>query len=245
MNPISPAQLYQRSQVSTNNSRRRFLGTLAAGGAALVAAPWVRIGHAAPFTLPELPYPENALEPVISSRTLSFHYGEHHKGYVNKLNQLVQGTEFADAPLEQIIIATADQPDQAAIFNNAAQVWNHTFYWQSLKANGGGKPAGEFGTKIEESFGSYDAMKTECINKAMDQFGTGWVWLVEEEGKLKFINMPDAENPVGKGPKPLLTVDVWEHAYYLDYQNRRKEYVDAVIEKLLNWDFAAENLARP
>lgn len=245
MNQSSRARLSDPKQVTASVSRRHFLGTLAAGGAALIAAPWVRIGHAAPFTVPELPYPENALEPVISSRTLSFHYGEHHVGYVNKLNQLVQGTDFADAPLEQIIIATANQPDQSAIFNNAAQVWNHTFYWASLKANGGGKPTGELKTKVEESFGDYDAMKAEFIDKALAQFGTGWVWLVEEEGKLKFINMPDAENPVGKGPKPLLTVDVWEHAYYLDYQNRRKDYVDAVIEKLLNWDFAAENLAKP
>jgi Fe-Mn family superoxide dismutase len=211
----------------------------------VVAAPWVRIGHAAPITLPGLPYAEDALEPVISGRTLSFHYGKHHQGYVDKLNTLIQGTDFADADIEEIIIATADQEDSTAIFNNAAQVWNHTFYWASLKANGGGKPTGELKTKIDESFGDYEAMKKEYVDKALGQFGTGWAWLVEQDGKLAIVNTPDAVTPIIQGQKPLLTIDVWEHAYYLDYQNRRKDYVNAVIDHLLNWDFALENLARP
>lgn len=237
--------LPQTKQTPDSTSRRRFLGALVAGSAAMVAAPWVRIGHAASITLPDLPYAENALEPVISGQTLSFHYGKHHKGYVDKLNTLVQGTDFADANVEEIIIATADQPDNAAIFNNAAQVWNHTFYWASLKAKGGGKPTGELGAKIEESFGGYDAMKNEYVDKATGQFGSGWAWLVEEGGKLAIVNTPNAVTPLIHGQKPLLTIDVWEHAYYLDYQNRRKDYVNAVMDQLLNWDFAAENLARP
>jgi Fe-Mn family superoxide dismutase len=245
MNRPSLNQLPQKRQAPGGVSRRQFLGTLAAGSAAVVAAPWVRIGHAAPVTLPDLPYAENALEPVISGRTISFHYGKHHQGYVDKLNTLLQGTDFVDAKLEEIIITTADQPNNTAIFNNAAQVWNHTFYWASLKANGGGKPAGELETKIEESFGGYETMKNEFVDKAVGQFGTGWAWLVEENGKLAIVNTPDAETPIPKGQKPLLTIDVWEHAYYLDYQNRRKDYVNAVIDRLLNWDFAAENLAQP
>ncbi len=237
--------LHQKRSAPEGFSRRRFLGALAAGSAIVVAAPWVRIGHAAPITMPDLPYAENALEPVISGRTLSFHYGKHHQGYVDKLNTLIQGTDFADAKLEEIIIATADQEDNADIFNNAAQVWNHTFYWASLKANGGGQPTGDLKTKIEESFGSYDTMKQEYLDKASGQFGSGWAWLVEQDGKLAIVNTPDAVTPLVQEKKPLLTIDVWEHAYYLDYQNRRKDYVNAVIDRLLNWDFAAQNLARP
>lgn len=245
MKPTFFNPLPQKRQTQNGVSRRRFLGALAAGSAAFVAAPWVRIGHAAPISMPKLPYAENALEPIISARTLSFHYGKHHQGYVDKLNTLIQGTDFADAKLEEIIITTADQGNNADIFNNAAQVWNHTFYWASLKANGGAKPAGELKTKIDESFGSYDTMKKEYVDKATGQFGSGWAWLVEEDDKLAIVNTPDAVTPIVRGQKPLLTIDVWEHAYYLDYQNRRKDYVNAVIDHLLNWNFAAENFARP
>lgn len=194
-------------------------------------------------TLPPLPFSKDALAPIISANTIGFHYGKHHKGYVDNLNKLVTGTEFADLPLEKIILATAGQPDKAAIFNNAAQVWNHTFYWNSLKPNGGGEPPAALKQKIEASFGSVDACKKELATAATSQFGSGWAWLVLDGDKLKTIKTGNAELPLTHGLKPLLTIDVWEHAYYLDYQNRRPDHVNAVIDKLINWDFAAGNLA--
>lgn len=194
------------------------------------------------ITLPPLPFAENALEPVISAKTLSFHYGKHHKAYVDNLNKLIAGTEFADQPLEKIVAATAGKPDKAGIFNNAAQVWNHTFYWHSLKANGGGEPPATLKQKIEASFGSVDNLKKELTTAATTQFGSGWAWLVQDKDKLKVVKTPNAETPVTQGVTPLLTVDVWEHAYYLDYQNKRPDYVAAVLDKLLNWGFAADNL---
>jgi Fe-Mn family superoxide dismutase len=195
-----------------------------------------------PRVLPPLPYADNALEPVISANTIGFHYGKHHKAYVDNLNKLTAGTEFADLPLEKIIAATAGKPDKAAIFNNAAQTWNHTFYWRSLKPNGGGEPPAGMKQKIEASFGTLDALKKELAAAAMGQFGSGWAWLVLDGGKLKVVKTGNADNPLTAGLKPLLTIDVWEHAYYLDYQNRRADYVNAVLEKVMNWDFAAENL---
>jgi Fe-Mn family superoxide dismutase len=199
---------------------------------------------AEPFSLPPLPYPPNALEPVISANTLSFHHGKHHKAYVDNLNKLVTGTELEGQSLEQIIQATAGKADKAGIFNNAAQVWNHTFYWQCLKGNGGGQPPADIAQKIEAAFGGYDNFKKELANAAVTQFGSGWAWLVAEGDAVKIVKTANAENPMTKGQRPLLTIDVWEHAYYLDYQNRRPDHVNAVIDKLLNWDFAAENLAR-
>jgi Fe-Mn family superoxide dismutase len=196
------------------------------------------------FTLPPLPYAENALAPVISANTLSFHYGKHHKAYVDNLNNLVKGTEHESAPLEKIIRETAGKADKTGIFNNAAQVWNHTFYWNCLKAGGGGKPTGRIAQMIDSDLGGYDNFKKEFATACTTQFGSGWAWLVAEGGKLRLAKTPNAEVPFTKGATPLLTIDVWEHAYYLDYQNRRPDYANAVIDKLLNWDFATENLSR-
>ena len=194
------------------------------------------------ITLPPLPYAENALEPVISANTLSFHHGKHHKTYVDNLNNLIKGTDYENAPLEKIINETAGKADKAPLFNNAAQVWNHTFYWNSLKGNGGGKPTGKLAQLIDSSFGSFDNFKKEMSTTTVSQFGSGWGWLVQDGGTLKVVKTANAEVPFTKGQKPLLTIDVWEHAYYLDHQNKRAAYVDAVIDKLLNWEFAAQNL---
>jgi len=196
------------------------------------------------FTLPPLPYPENALDPVISANTLSFHYGKHHKAYVDNLNKLAAGTEYESMPLEQIIRDTAGKPDKTGVFNNAAQVWNHTFYWNCMRHGGGGKPSGRIAQMIDSDLGGYDNFKKEFATACTTQFGSGWGWLVAEGGKLRLMKTPNAEVPFTKGATPLLTIDVWEHAYYLDYQNRRPDYANAVIEKLLNWDFAAQNLSR-
>ena len=228
-------------------NRRRFLSTLLAGSAVL-ACPVPFLNHPAraatgPFTLPPLPYPDNALNPVISANTIGFHYGKHHQGYVNQLNQLVAGTPLAEQSLERVIAATAGKADQAAIFNNAAQVWNHTFYWNSLRPKGGGKPAGMLADLIDKSFGGYDAFKAEFIKAATSQFGSGWAWLVKVGDKLAITKTANADTPIAHGQQPLLTVDVWEHAYYLDYQNRRADYVTAVLDNLINWEFAAQNLA--
>ena len=195
------------------------------------------------FTLPPLPWAENALEPVISANTISFHYGKHHKTYVDNLNNLVKGTDYENATLEKIITETAGKADKAGLFNNAAQVWNHTFYWNGLTWNGGGgKPPGKVAQMIDAAFGSYDNFKKELSATSVSQFGSGWGWLVLDGGALKIVKTPNAEVPFTKGQKPLLTLDVWEHAYYLDYQNRRAAYLDAVIDKLVNWDFVAQNL---
>ena len=194
------------------------------------------------FTLPPLPFAENALEPVISANTLSFHYGKHHKTYVDNLNNLVKGTDYENASLEKIINETAGKADKAGLFNNAAQTWNHTFYWHSMKGNGGGKPSGKLAEMIDAAFGGYDNFKKEFSATTVSQFGSGWGWLVLDGGALKIVKTSNAEVPFTKGQKPLLTIDVWEHAYYLDQQNKRAVYVDAVIDKLLNWSFAAQNL---
>jgi len=197
---------------------------------------------ASSIVLPPLPYAENALEPVLTSKTLSFHYGKHHKAYVDNLNKLITGTDYSDLSLEEIIKATVGQPERAAIFNNAAQIWNHTFYWNSLSPKGGGDPPAALKHKIEASFGSVDAFKKELAAAAVSQFGSGWAWLVLEDGKLKVVKTANAEDPLTTGKKPLLTIDVWEHAYYLDYQNRRPDYVNAVLDKLINWEFVLQNV---
>jgi superoxide dismutase, Fe-Mn family len=194
------------------------------------------------IALPPLPFDQGALAPVISANTLSFHYGKHHKTYVDTLNKLIVGSDFDDMPLENIIRATARQSDYAAIFNNAAQAWNHTFYWKSLRAKGGGDPPAVLKTLMQSSFGSVDQCKRELSKAAVAEFGSGWTWLVQDGGKLKIVTTPDAKTPLTDSPKPLLTIDVWEHAYYLDYQNRRVDYVNALIDKLANWEFAEENL---
>lgn len=229
-------------------NRRRFLTVLLAGSAALafgdLAVPrQARAAASGPFTLPPLPYPENALSPAISANTVGFHYGKHHQGYVNNLNQLVAGTPLADQSLEAVIKTTTGKPDQVAIFNNAAQVWNHTFYWNSMRPNGGGKPSGALAELIEKSFGDYDKFKAEFAKTATSQFGSGWAWLAKDGDKLIITKTGNADTPIAHGQQPLLTVDVWEHAYYLDYQNRRADYVAAVLDKLTNWEFAEKNLA--
>jgi Fe-Mn family superoxide dismutase len=197
---------------------------------------------ASPHVLPPLPYAENALEPVITANTISFHYGKHHKAYVDNLNKLVAGTEYADLSLEKIITGTAGLSEKAAIFNNAAQIWNHTFYWNSLKPKGGGEPPAALKQRIEASFGSVDACEKELAAAAVSQFGSGWAWLVVKNGKLEVMKTSNADTPIAHDVKPLLTVDVWEHAYYLDYQNRRGDYLDSLIKNLINWDFANSNL---
>ena len=199
---------------------------------------------AAPFTLPELPYAQNALAPALSAKTLNIHYGKHHKGYVERLNAAVSGTRFADMPLEELIVKTAGRPGEAAIFNNAAQVWNHDFYWQSLSPKGGGEPKGELSRKIEFAFESYANFIKQFSEIAATAFGSGWVWLMEDEGRLQIVATSNADNPSSLWlGRALLAVDVWEHAYYLDYQNRRKDYVEALLRKSINWRFAERNLA--
>jgi len=193
-------------------------------------------------TLPPLPYGQSALDPVISANTLGFHYGKHHKTYVDTLNKLIAGTQFSSMSLEEIVRATAGKADKAAIFNNAAQAWNHTFYWQSLKPKGGGEPPAVLKKLIESAFGSVDDFKKELSAAAVGQFGSGWAWLVKEGDRVKIVKTGNANTPLTDGMTPLLTIDVWEHAYYLDYQNRRVDYVNALIDKLANWEFAAKNL---
>ena len=195
-----------------------------------------------PFTLPTLPYAENALDPVISANTLGFHYGKHHRGYVDNLNKAVAGTPFADMPLEKIVAATVGVADKTAVYNNASQHWNHSFYWRSLRPSGGGEPPAALRQKIESSFGSIDGCRKELQTAATTQFGSGWAWLVQDGDRLAVVKTGNADSPLAKGQRPLLTIDVWEHAYYLDYQNKRADHVAAVIGKLLNWGFAAENL---
>ena len=202
------------------------------------------IHASSPLVLPPLPYAENALEPVVSAKTISFHYGKHHKGYVDNLNKLISGTEHLEMSLEEIIKNTAKKPEKTAIFNNAAQTWNHTFYWKSLSPKGGGEPPASLKKQIEASFGSVDACKKELASAALSQFGSGWAWLVLDGDILKVIKTTNADNPLMIGMKPLFTIDVWEHAYYLDYQNLRANYVNEVLEKLINWEFALLNTSK-
>jgi Fe-Mn family superoxide dismutase len=192
--------------------------------------------------LPELPYAKDALAPVISANTLEFHYGKHHKAYVDNLNKLVAGTDLAEADLETIIKKVGGDPARAGIFNNAAQVWNHSFYWKCLKGGGGGTPTGAVAAKITAAWGSYEKFAEELKNAGVTQFGSGWAWLVVDGGQLKITKTANADTPIAHGVKPLLTLDVWEHAYYLDYQNRRPDYLGAVIAKLIDWDFVNANL---
>jgi Fe-Mn family superoxide dismutase len=198
----------------------------------------------APFKLSPLPYAEDALAPTISAKTIGFHYGKHHAAYVKTLNELVEGTKFADMKLEEIVRTTASSEDakDKKIFNNAGQVWNHDFYWRSLNPRGG-KPSGKLKAAIEE-FGGEEKLIKDLAEAGKTQFGSGWAWVVSKGGKLAIEKTPNAVNPMSKGVNALLTVDVWEHAYYLDYQNARPQYLEAVLGKLLNWDFAAENLAK-
>ena len=195
------------------------------------------------FELPALPYPADALKPYMSAETFSFHHGKHHAAYVANLNKLIEGTDLANKSLEEIIKATFGDPNKAGIFNNAAQVWNHTFFWESMKPGGGGAPTGPIADKINADFGSYDKFVEAFKTAAATQFGSGWAWLVLEDGTLKVTKTPNAENPLVYGQTPLLTLDVWEHAYYLDYQNRRPDFINAYLEHLVNWDAANARLA--
>lgn len=195
------------------------------------------------ISLPELPFGKDALAPYISANTLDFHYGKHHKTYVDNLNKLIAGTDLESKSLEEIIKIAAKDPAKTGIFNNAAQVWNHSFYWQCLKKAGGGAPAGVMATKINATWESYDKFVEELKNAGTTQFGSGWAWLVLEGDQLKITKTANADTPMVHGQKPLLTIDVWEHAYYLDYQNRRPDYLTSVIQNLINWDFVNANLA--
>jgi Fe-Mn family superoxide dismutase len=189
------------------------------------------------FELPPLPYAEDALAPHLSAETLQFHYGKHHKTYVDKLNAAVEGTADADKSLEEII-----QSSSGPLFNNAAQTWNHTFYWHSMKPGGGGAPSGAVADAIGSAFGSYDAFKEKFAAEAVNHFASGWAWLVQGDGGLEVISTHDADTAITHGVKPLITCDVWEHAYYIDYRNVRPDYVATFLDHLVNWDFANENL---
>ena len=196
------------------------------------------------FELPPLPYAEDALEPAYSARTISFHYGKHHKTYVDTLNKLVAGTDLEGKSLEDVIMAVAGKPDKQPVFNNAAQVWNHTFFWNEHEARRRRRPrAASWASKIDATFGGHEQFVEAFKAAAVGRFGSGWAWLVADNGELKIVSTPNAEMPAAPGVTPLLVVDVWEHAYYLDYQNLRPGYVQAFFDSLADWDFAAANLA--
>jgi superoxide dismutase, Fe-Mn family len=230
-------------------TRRSFVAVAAAalGGAAYAgpqAPPPPPPAPAGPITLPPLPWGESDLAPNLSPETISLHYGKHHKAYVDNANRLLANApDLAKLPLEEIVKATAGQADKKGLFNNTAQVWNHTFYWKSLHPKGGGQPTGKLLAMIQSDFGDFAKFKEELAKAAVTQFGSGWAWVVVDGGKLKVGQTPNAENPLSSpGKKALLTIDVWEHAYYVDYRNRRPDYVNAVLDKLINWEFAAANL---
>ncbi|KAA8735483.1 superoxide dismutase [Acinetobacter qingfengensis] len=197
------------------------------------------------ITLPALPYAYDALEPHISKETLEFHHDKHHQTYVTNLNNLIKETELEGKTLEEIITASAGDTSKAGIFNNAAQVWNHTFYWNSLTPNGGGKPTGAIAVKIDEAFGSYEKFAEEFANAAATQFGSGWAWLVADEinGNLSILKTANADTPLAHGKIAVLTIDVWEHAYYIDFRNARPKYIATFLESLVNWDYANAKLA--
>lgn len=189
------------------------------------------------FTLPELPYAKNALSPHMSEETLNYHYGKHHNAYVTNLNNLIKDTKFEKMSLEEIILSS-----EGGIFNNAAQIWNHTFFWHSLSPNGGGAPTGKIQELINKEWGSFDAFKEAFTKSAITNFGAGWTWLAQDKnGKLQIVNTSNAQTPITNGLNPLLTVDIWEHAYYIDYRNERPKFINA-FWSLVNWDFANKNL---
>ncbi len=196
------------------------------------------------FELPPLPYAEDALEPDYSARTISFHYGKHHTTYVDTLNKLVDGTDLADKSLEDVIMAVAGKSDKQPVFNNAAQVWNHTFFWNCMKPNGGGAPVGALLDAINAKWGNFDEFKKAFQTSAVGNFGSAWTWLVKKaDGSVDIVNMGAAGTPLTTGDKALLCVDVWEHAYYIDYRNMRPKFVETYLNNLVNWDFVAKNYA--
>lgn len=226
-------------------NRRVFLKTVILGGAALAAGPlaWTKSVRAQnAIVLPEMPYAKDALEPAVSGQTINFHYAKHHAGYVQNTNNLLQGSGLEELDLETIILKASRDDDLRDLFNNAAQVWNHTFYWHSMRPGGGRLPDGPLKKKIEADYGSLKNLKASLSEKASSQFASGWAWLVLKNGHLSCINTANAHTPIAMGMTPLLCIDVWEHAYYLDYQNRRGDYVQNFLEHLVNWDFANENL---
>lgn len=220
--------------------RRLFLKTAGVFVAAGGLLPRAASAGTATITLalPPLDYSPSALEPYISARTLEFHHGKHHKAYVEKTKKLIAGTDFADLPLVEIIKRSQGDPRYTAIFNNAAQVYNHSFYWKSMKPGGGGEPQGKLRSLILQNFGTVDRLRRELAAAAKSRFGSGWAWLVKDGDLLTVTSTQNADTPVAHGKTPLLALDVWEHAYYLDYQNRRGDYVDAWLSRLVNWDWA-------
>ena len=230
---------------TTDASRRDFLKGAAATAVAAGALGFPAILKGAEaLALSPLPWSDTALEPVISAKTLSFHWGKHHRGYVDALNGLVKGGPLEGKPLSEIVRASAQDASARAVFNNSAQAWNHDFFWRSLRPKGGAAPSGALAAGIETSFGSLDALKKELVAAGLGQFGSGWAWLVADGAALKVVKTANADTPLTTGQTPLLVLDVWEHAYYLDYQNRRKDYLTAVVDGLLNWEFAASNLPK-
>jgi len=223
-------------------SRRGFLAVAAMAGATLAQPRILRA--AAPYAQAPLPYAEDALDPVISATTMGFHYGKHHATYVENLNKaLASEPELGALPLEELIRRTAGDAERTAVYNNAAQHWNHAFYWNSMRPGGGGAPTGPLGERIDAELGGYEAFREAFKTAATGQFGSGWAWLVlKPDGALAVARTGNADTPLAAGAKPLLTIDVWEHAYYLDYQNRRADYVAAWMDKLLDWEFAERNL---
>jgi superoxide dismutase, Fe-Mn family len=228
--------------------RRAFLAGVGAAGAALTVALgnnstlFAAENSGNKIQLPKLPYDMDALEPHLSKKTLEFHYGKHHQGYVNNTLQMIAGTKYEKASLGEIIKSTAGKPDSTALFNNAAQSFNHTYYWYSMKPQGGGKPQGRLAAELFKFFGDIDAFVKEFTDAAASQFGSGWAWLVQDKKGLKVVKTANADTPIAHDMKPLLVIDVWEHAYYLDYQNRRPDYIKAFVNSLINWDFAARNM---
>ena len=194
-----------------------------------------------PIEMPSLPYPPNALEPQVSAATLEVHYGKHHRAYVDKTNLLVAGTELAGRPLEDVIAMTASRKRKAALFNNAAQAWNHGFLWNSMTPGGGGEAKGALADRIKSDFNSFADFREAFRAAAVNHFGSGWTWLILDAGRLRVVSTVNADTPIGHGKLPLLTLDLWEHAYYLDYKNRRPDYVDGFLDKLANWNFAERN----
>ena len=196
------------------------------------------------FELPPLPYPKNALEPYTSARTLEFHHGKHHQAYVTTLNGLIEGSPMERQSLEELIKSAYKDESKTAVFNNAAQAWNHTFFWNCMKPKGGGSPSGDIARAIERDLGGFAKFEEDFKKAAVGQFGSGWAWLVVDKGKLKITHTPNGVDPLALGQTALLTCDVWEHAYYLDFQNRRPDFAQAFLDHLINWDFVAQNLTK-
>jgi len=233
----------ETKDVATGLNRREFMALAGVAGVGLLAPtlfPFSSAMAADSLDQAPLPYAMGALEPVISARTLEFHYGKHHAAYVGNVKKMLPGSGLEGKSLEEIIKATA--PKGGGLFNNAAQSYNHAFYWKCMKPGGGGMPKGKLMEAIMGSFGGYDAFRKAFVDASVGQFGSGWGWLAQEGGKLKVVATANADTPLAHGAAPLLVVDVWEHAYYLDYQNRRADYVNAFMDKLVNWDFVAANL---